>query len=78
LWLDKSDDEDGYRVYRNGQLIFDQPAGHVNYIDTISAAMGEVAYELKAYNEFGESEPLRTAKVSCGRRPASTRWSHAL
>lgn len=64
LWLDNSD-ETGYRVYRNGNVIADQPADHVNYVDSISPAMGEVAYEIRAYNEVGESEPLRTAKVSC-------------
>lgn len=65
LWLDKDDNEDGYRVYRNGEVIADQPADHVNYTDTISADMGELVYQITAYNEFGESEPLQTAKIAC-------------
>lgn len=65
LWLDKTDIEDGYRVYRNGEVIADMPADNTNYLDKITAGMAEVQYEIRAYNEFGESEGLKTAKLSC-------------
>lgn len=53
-WQDKADNEQGYRVYRDGDKVADLPAGTTAY-DDIAPAPGSYAYSVAAYNTGGES-----------------------
>lgn len=53
-WTDRSSLEDGYRVRRDGEVVVDLPANSTAYMDT--PAPGTYTYEIRAFNEFGESE----------------------
>lgn len=64
-WLDNADNEDGYHVYRLGQLIADLPANSTTFSDTIVAYGTSLAYSITAYNGVGESAPLATPNFSC-------------
>lgn len=62
-WIDSADNENGYRIYRSGELIADLPAGSTSYTDT--TAGGTLSYSIRAYNDAGESAPLSTPSFSC-------------
>lgn len=64
-WLDNADNETGYRIYRNGQMIADLPAGSTSYTDSIYLGIGPLEYGIRAYNDSGESAPLNTPAFSC-------------
>jgi hypothetical protein len=64
-WLDNADNEAGYRIYRNGQMIADLPAGSTSYTDAISLGIGALQYSIRSYNDAGESAPLNTPGFSC-------------
>ncbi|GMV34446.1 MAG: hypothetical protein DYG85_05895 [Chloroflexi bacterium CFX1] len=53
-WKDKSDNEEGFRVYRDGTKIADLPPGSTTYDDVLSAP-GSYAYAVAAFNSGGES-----------------------
>ena len=59
-WLDNADNETGYRIYRNGQMIAELPAGSTSYTDAIYLGIGPLHYSIRAYNDAGESAPLNT------------------
>lgn len=63
-WIDVADNENGYHIYRNGELIADLPPGSTSYLDTISSG-GSLSYSIRAYNDVGESAPLNTPSFSC-------------
>jgi len=64
-WNDKAKDETGYRVFRNGELVIDLPAGSTNFAETIALNSGQtVTYQVIAYNEIGDSTGA-TAKITC-------------
>jgi hypothetical protein len=64
-WADKADDETGYRVYRDNQLIAELPANSKTYTDntTITVGIG-ISYSVEAFNEAGTSEQ-RTISFTC-------------
>jgi hypothetical protein len=64
-WLDNADNEAGYRIYRNGQMIAELPAGSTSYTDAIYLGIGPLEYSIRAYNDAGESAPLNTPGFSC-------------
>lgn len=64
-WLDNADNETGYRIYRNGQVISELPAGSTSYTDAIYLGIGPLDYSIRAYNNAGESAPLNTPSFSC-------------
>ena len=53
-WADRSNNETGFRVYRDGGLIVDLPAGSTVYADTFDVDSGQnVTYRVEAYNVTG-------------------------
>jgi len=64
-WTDRADNEQGYRVYRNGELLIELPAGSTSYSDQVNTAGGTFSYTVSAYNAVGESGPLGTGSFSC-------------
>jgi hypothetical protein len=63
-WTDRADNETGYRIYRNGELIDELPAGSNFYTDILNAG-SSLAYSIRAYNDAGESGSLGTGEFSC-------------
>lgn len=55
-WADNADNETGYRVYRNDQLIAELPANSKTYTDTTTTDGTNVTYGVEAFNEAGVSE----------------------
>jgi len=56
-WLDNSNDEDGFRVYRDGILIANIDADVDSYQDKDLEPATHYQYTVIAYNEVGESQP---------------------
>ena len=53
-WVDRASDEDAYRVYRDGSLVDELPAGSTSYTETVPAP-GSYDYKVSAVNASGES-----------------------
>lgn len=63
-WTDK-DNESGYRVMRNDQVIVELPANTTTFTETITLASGQsVGYIIVAYNSAG-SVNSKTITLSC-------------
>lgn len=62
-WIDKADNEAGYRVFRDGAKIADLPAGSTTYSD-IAPASGSYQYIVAAFNAGGESASKVQAETS--------------
>jgi hypothetical protein len=60
-WNDKADNEEGYRVYRDGALIADLSAGTTSYKDTAPIISGNYTYVVTAFNAAGGSPAQVTA-----------------
>jgi hypothetical protein len=63
-WADNADNETGYRVYRNNQLIAELPANSKTYTDNTTTGGTNVTYSVEAFNEAGTSE-RRTITFTC-------------
>lgn len=55
-WLDNSDDEDGFKVYRNGHELGTVPGDSTCYDDNTAQACSVYDYCVTAYNAQGESD----------------------
>lgn len=66
VWSDNSDDEDGFKVYRDNSLIATVGRDITAYSDTDVGVGNTFQYALKAYNDGGES-----AACSCDVRIAA-------
>jgi hypothetical protein len=65
VWNDVADNENGYRVYREGVKIADVAANSTTFSEKISFTLGsQVTYAVEAYNEAGAS-PQRTKSFHC-------------
>jgi hypothetical protein len=65
VWSDKSNNETGFRVYRDGGLIADLPAGSTTQADTIAVNSGQdTTYRVEAYNVTG-SASTSTISIAC-------------
>lgn len=62
-WSDKADNEDGYRIYRDGEKLTDLPAGTTSY-DDIVPSTGSYAYTVAAFNASGESPSKVVAETT--------------
>ena len=62
-WKDKSDNEDGFRIYRDGTKVTDLPAGSTAYDDLLSTP-GSYSYAVAAFNSSGESPANVTAETT--------------
>jgi hypothetical protein len=64
-WNDKANNETGYRVYRNNELVIEMPANSTNFAETIALNSGQtVSYQVQAYNEIGGTMSS-TASITC-------------
>ena len=64
-WNDKANNESGYRVFRNSELVIDMPANSTNFSETIALNTGQtVAYQIQAYNQIGETLSS-VASITC-------------
>jgi len=64
-WTDRSDNETGYRVFRDGGLVAELPANSTTYTETIALLTGDSAeYFIQVYNSTAEvnSTPF---KLTC-------------
>ena len=51
-WNDRSNSEDGYRVYRDQQLIATLPPNSTSYVDVAFVATGKtLSYSVEAFNQ---------------------------
>lgn len=55
-WVDRSDDEDGFRIYRDGMLVGTVSMNVVVYQDKDLKPATTYQYVVRAYNQVGESE----------------------
>lgn len=62
-WIDKADNEAGYRIFRDGAKLADLPAGSTSYND-IAPASGSYQYTVAAFNAGGESASKVQAETS--------------
>ena len=61
-WKDVANNETGYRVIRNGQVVAELPANSTSYTETIDLKSGEkTIYEIEVYNITG---PKRSSPIS--------------
>ncbi|HRQ31475.1 MAG TPA: hypothetical protein PLM89_00055 [Anaerolineales bacterium] len=64
-WSDKSNNETGFRVLRNGGLIADLPANSTAYTDSATIYAGQTfVYRIETYNSAGTAG-ANTAPISC-------------
>jgi hypothetical protein len=63
-WVDRADDEDGYRLYRDGQLIATLGANANGYVDNPPRG-GAHGYALEAFNGGGASAQVTTQDQGC-------------
>ena len=58
-WVDLANDANGFRIYRQDQLIADVPADTKAYSDTADVVLGsQLTYSVEAYNDAGVSPRL--------------------
>lgn len=49
-WIDKSNNEEGFRVLRDGNVIAEFPADSTEYIDKVNVESGQkFEYQIQAY-----------------------------
>ncbi len=64
-WTDTADNENGYRVYRQGSPVADLPPDSTSYTDTLRYVLGTpITYAVEAYNDAGTS-PQRAVTFTC-------------
>jgi uncharacterized protein YraI len=64
-WSDKSNDEAGFRVYRNGTVVAEVPANTTQFNETITLLSGQsVGYRVESFNEVG-SASTSTISLAC-------------
>jgi hypothetical protein len=63
-WSDNAQEERGYRVFRNGDLVATLPPGTTSYIDTGLQPGRRYDYRVVAFNEGGESPPSNIASTT--------------
>lgn len=64
-WTDRANNEQGYRIYRNGNLVAELPANSSAYSETIPINIGDtLSYGVASYNNAGSSAQA-TISFSC-------------
>ncbi len=64
-WNDNAENESGYRIVRNGEVVADLSANTTYFEETIPLLSGEsVEYKIRAYNLAGNSDSP-PAKIAC-------------
>jgi len=62
-WVDAADNEDGYRIYRNQELLVELPANSASVVDAVASA-GKYTYVVVAYNVAGEGSADISVEVA--------------
>ena len=63
-WNDRSNDEEGYKVYRNQQVIATLPPNSTSYVDIASVATGTtLSYSVEAFNQDWQ---VRSSTITYG------------
>ena len=65
-WADNSDDEDGFVILRDGQVLDTQAADVTRYDDYSGGRGRQYAYTVKAFNGSGESPASNTVALGLG------------
>jgi uncharacterized protein YraI len=61
-WNDRADNENGYRIYRDDEVVTELPANSTTYSETIGVEEGEpITYWIEVFNSAGMSS---TSKIS--------------
>jgi hypothetical protein len=64
-WSDAAQNEDGYRIYRDGTRVADLASDSTSYSETVPGS-GTYAYTVAAFNAAGESpSQLSVATTNC-------------
>ncbi len=63
-WTDRADNEQGYRVYRNGTLVAELSANTTAYLDIFISGGGLISYGVSSFNAAGNSAQA-TISFSC-------------
>ena len=63
-WVDVSNNEDGYRIYRNSKMLVELPANTVSVLDAIPGGEGKYTYTVVAFNVAGEGSAEMFAEIS--------------
>ena len=64
-WVDKANDETGYRIFRNGEAVAELPANSTSYTDTMTPTANEnVDYYLQVYSPFGSANST-IMRINC-------------
>ena len=58
-WVDNSDDETGFKIYRGGNPIADISADVISYLDNNLQSSTSYEYSIVAYNKYGDSTPYK-------------------
>ena len=64
VWSDNSDNETGFKIIRNKEEIFVTEANVTTYTDTNLTEATTYEYEVKAFNDAGESAPTEMLSVT--------------
>jgi hypothetical protein len=62
-WVDNSENEDGFRIYRNGALLASVAPDITMFQDNDLDYATVYSYLVTAYNEYGETQCLNTASI---------------
>jgi hypothetical protein len=62
-WDDNSENEDGFRIYRNGALLESVAPDVITFQDNGLSYATVYSYLVTAYNEYGETQCLNTASI---------------
>lgn len=63
-WSDSANNENGYRIYRNGVPVVELPANSTQYVDITDVSPGSsVNYTIEAFNDAGSG--VRTFSFKC-------------
>jgi hypothetical protein len=63
-WVDNADDEDGFRIYRDGTLVTNIGINANSYPDTGLQPATTYQYTVIAYNQYGDSQPCNVSILS--------------
>jgi len=62
-WVDVSNNEDGYRIYRNSKMLVELPANTVSVLDAVPG-VGKYTYTVVAFNIAGEGSANTFAEIT--------------
>ncbi|MCK4782648.1 MAG: fibronectin type III domain-containing protein, partial [Desulfobacteraceae bacterium] len=74
-WSDNANNEDGYRIYRDGSIISTVQASSTNFRDIDLEVGKQYRYSVRAFNEAGESE-ARSCTVKTLNPPLNVTINH--